>query len=73
MASRKPSEIIPQTVTDQSCQMLMRQSSFKTENTDLRGLVGEDRRRVSLKQAGEKMQRKENRDEIRPSLFNILL
>ena len=55
MASRKPSEIIPQTVTDQSCQMLMRgRAALRLRTLTLGGLVGED----GEESASSKLERK---------------
>lgn len=55
MAPRKPSEIIPKTVTDQSCQMLMRgRVALRLSTLTKAGLADED----GEESASSKLERK---------------
>jgi len=55
MAPRKPSEIIPKTVTDQPCQMLMRgRVALRLRTLTKEGLVDED----GEESASSKLERK---------------
>lgn len=55
MAPRKPSEIIPKTVTDQSCQMLMRgRVALRLRTLTKAGLADED----GEESASSKLERK---------------